>query len=100
MIGLNPIGRDRAEITKELAGDTLLMFLEMAIKKVKMLMMMIKKISRENSSLNIMTVQAFIADSMQKMLSAAKKMETKIPRPMIQSKEKYFHLEYSLRICT
>ena len=100
MIGLNPIGRDRAEITKELAGDTLLMFLEMAIKKVKMLMMMIKTISRENLSLNIMTVQAFIADSMQKMLSAAKKMETKILRPMIQSKEKYFHLEYSLRICT
>ena len=95
-----PTDKDKVEITKELAGDTLLMFQEMAIEKVKMLMMMIKKISKENLSQNIMTVQAFIADLMQKMILAAKKMETKIPRAMIQSKEKYFHLEFSLRIYT
>ncbi len=98
MIGMSQIDMSIAEITKELAGDTLLMYLKMAIKKVTTLMMMIKKISKESSSQNITTVRALIADSTQIMLSAGKKMEIKTLRLMIQIKEKYSHLEYSLKI--
>jgi len=94
MIGMIPIGRDRLEITEELAGDTHHIILEMGIKKVKMLMMMIRKTSKESLSQNIMIAQAFIVD-LQKMLSAVKKMEKKTQKHMIQIKEKYFHLEYS-----
>jgi len=61
-------------------------------------MMMIKKISKESLSQNITTVRALIADSTQIMLSAGKKMEIKTLRLMIQIKEKYSHLEYSLKI--
>jgi hypothetical protein len=93
MIGMIPTGRDRLEITEELAGDTHHIILEMGIKKVKMLMMMIKKTSNESLSQNIMIAQAFIV-VLQKMLSAAKKMEIKIQKPMIQIKEKYFLSEY------
>lgn len=98
MIGMSQIDMSIAEITKELAGDTLLMYLKMAIKKVTTLMMMIKKISKESSSQNITTVRALIADLTQIMLSAGKKMEIKTLRLMIQIKEKYSHLEYSLKI--
>ncbi len=98
MIGMSQIDMSIAEITKELAGDTLLMYLKMAIKKVTTLMMMIKKISKESLSQNITTVRALIADSTQIMLSAGKKMEIKTLRLMIQIKEKYSHLEYSLKI--
>jgi len=98
MIGMSQIDMSIAEITKELAGDTLLMYLKMAIKKVTTLMMMIKKISKESLSQNITTVRAFIADSTQIMLLAGKKMEIKTLRLMIQIKEKYSHLEYSLKI--
>ena len=98
MIGMSQIDMSLAEITKELAGDTLLMYLKMAIKKVTTLMMMIKKISKESLSQNITTVRALIADSTQIMLSAGKKMEIKTLRLMIQIKEKYSHLEYSLKI--
>jgi hypothetical protein len=48
MIGMSQIDMSIAEITKELAGDTLLMYLKMAIRKVTTLMMMIKKISKES----------------------------------------------------
>ena len=98
MIGMSQIDMSIAEITKELAGDTLLMYLKMAIKKVTTLMMMIKKISKESLSQNITTVRALIADLTQIMLSAGKKMEIKTLRLMIQIKEKYSHLEYSLKI--
>lgn len=98
MIGMSQIDMSIAEITKELAGDTHLMYLKMAIKKVTTLMMMIKKISKESLSQNITTVRALIADSTQIMLSAGKKMEIKTLRLMIQIKEKYSHLEYSLKI--
>jgi hypothetical protein len=98
MIGMSQIDMSIAEITKELAGDTLLMYLKMAIRKVTTLMMMIKKISKESLSQNITTVRALIADSTQIMLSAGKKMEIKTLRLMIQIKEKYSHLEYSLKI--
>lgn len=99
MIGMIPAGRDRLVITEKLAGDTHLIILEMAIEKVKMLMMMTRKTSKESSNQNIMIVRAFIVVS-RKMLSAAKKMETKIQKPMIQIREKYFLLEYLSRICT
>ena len=98
MIGMSQIDMSIAEITKELAGDTLLMYLKMAIKKVTTLMMMIKKISKESLSQNITTVRALIVDLTQIMLSAGKKMEIKTLRLMIQIKEKYSHLEYSLKI--
>ena len=98
MIGMSQIDMSIAEITKELAGDTLLMYLKMAIRKVTTLMMMIKKISKESLSQNITTVRALIADLTQIMLSAGKKMEIKTLRLMIQIKEKYSHLEYSLKI--
>jgi hypothetical protein len=49
MIGMIPIDRDKLEITEELAEDTHRIILEMAIKKVMMLMMMmIWKISKES----------------------------------------------------
>ena len=48
MSGMSQTGMNIAEQTKELAGDNHLMYLGMAIKKVRKLMMMIKKISRES----------------------------------------------------
>ena len=100
MNGMSQTGMNIAEQTKKLAGDTHLMYLGMAIKKVRKLMMMIKKISKESLNQNIMTVRAFIVGSTGIMLSAGKKLQIKIPRAMIQIKEKYSLLEFSLKICT